>query len=309
MCDGIGLFIVSPNGDTKKEYILSILQDAFAELHIETCYIDLSQTDALESLTKYFDYMLSIPADKKHFIFSLDGDGFEISVHSGGFLIDYVPYNVFSYLTMHPKYLDNKLKNINSWVITLFTSTQNEVSYIEQNYPHLDGTESMIFPAFPGINSELSVSERFYDIMLITDSTECPFYTKLLNELKCSGYSLCISSVVEPFPEKLNHMGNSKITIFIHNSTQNNIDTDIISALANGSAVFTEWSSNLTHLFKEGEEIFLYHREDTPLMLNKISSLLEQPEYLSEKITKSQAKAKKSGSIHTFAQNILKRCK
>lgn len=144
---GVGLFLWMPAIDGKKEYMLQKLQEAFQEIGVEVLLLDISSENAFEKLGEIDKYFSSLPPDKKRFVFSIDGDGFGLTLRMDGLWVDNIQYNVFTYLTRHPREFSRELSGINSWYISILNCCEEGVAYIEENYPHLDGIEYMEFPA------------------------------------------------------------------------------------------------------------------------------------------------------------------
>lgn len=143
---GVGLFLWMPSEDGRKEKMLEQLQDAFRELGVETLQLDIASEGAFEELGKMDQYFAAQPADRKRFVFSIDGDGFGLTLKMDGLWVDNIQYNVFTYLTGHPREFRQQLEGINSWYISILNSQEEGVAYIEENYPHLDGIEYMASP-------------------------------------------------------------------------------------------------------------------------------------------------------------------
>lgn len=86
--------------------------------------------------------------------------------------MDYLQYNVFSYFTKHPRHFEKRISCINSWNISLLCNSADGVEYVEKIFPHLDGTEQLVFPYFLGKYAEMPISERIYDLLFVADATK-----------------------------------------------------------------------------------------------------------------------------------------
>lgn len=147
---GVGLFLWMPSEDGEKERMLGQLQGAFLELGVETLQLDIASEGAFEKLDEIEKYLASQPPDRKRFVFSIDGDGFGLTLKMDGLWVDNIQYNVFTYLTGHPRQFRQQLGGINSWYISILNSQEDGVAYIEEHYPHLDGIEYMEWPLDQG---------------------------------------------------------------------------------------------------------------------------------------------------------------
>lgn len=148
-----GLFLWIPTEDGKKEYILERLMEAFRRLGVETFALDITADGAFKELERIDRYFSALPAGSKRFVFSMDGDGFCLTLRMDGLWVDNVQYNVFTYLTGHPREYQRELSGINSWYISVLNSREEGVDFIREAYPHLDGIEYMAFPAVSDKNS------------------------------------------------------------------------------------------------------------------------------------------------------------
>ncbi len=143
---GVGLFLWMPSEDGEKERMLGQLQEAFHELGVETLQLNIASEGAFERLGEMDEYFAAQPLGRKRFVFSMDGDGFGLTLKMDGLWVDNVQYNVFTYLTGHPGQFQRQLDGINSWYISILNSREEGVAYIEERYPHLDGIEYMAWP-------------------------------------------------------------------------------------------------------------------------------------------------------------------
>lgn len=144
---GAGLFLWIPTGDGKKERMLGKLMEAFRALGLETFGLDITSDGAFGELERIDRYFSSLPPDRKRFVFSIDGDGFCLTLRMDGLWVDNVRYNVFTYLTGHPREFQGELAGINSWYISILNSREEGVDFIQEHYPHLDGIEHMEWPS------------------------------------------------------------------------------------------------------------------------------------------------------------------
>jgi len=143
---GVGLFLWMPSEDGSKERMLGQLQEAFRALGVETLQLDITSEGAFGELGRIDQYFAAQPMDRKRFVFSIDGDGFGLTLKMDGLWVDNIQYNVFTYLTGHPREFRQQLDGINSWYISILNSQEEGVAYIEEHYPHLDGIEYMASP-------------------------------------------------------------------------------------------------------------------------------------------------------------------
>lgn len=143
---GAGLFLWIPTDNGEKERMLGRLMETFRKLGVETFGLDITSDGAFGELEKIDRYFLSLPPDRKRFVFSLDGDGFCLTLRMDGLWVDNVQYNVFTYLTGHPREFQRELAGINSWYISILNSREEGVDFIQEQYPHLDGIEYMEWP-------------------------------------------------------------------------------------------------------------------------------------------------------------------
>lgn len=326
--DGVVLFLWTPSKDRKKEYILERLKGEFQKLGIEVFQLDITSSGAFEELERINNYFLSVPFTKKHFVFSLDGDGFELELKMDGLWVDNIQYNVFTYLTKHPEYFQKELAGINSWYISILNCVQGGVGYIEEKYPHLDGIEYMVLPAFQSRYSELAMTERNYDVLLLADYTGDGILTNMLEIFNQNSIHVMIYGegwknagidrmesvrfMVEEellFERKLELMGQSKIVLFVHPSPMELADIDIISAIANGAAVFTEDTEEMADLFQDKTEIVLYDIKQREILSDMIQNLLKSTENLERISNEGKSKARQIGDLSCFAEKILERCK
>lgn len=323
--NGVALFLLEPDKEKKKEYIILKIREMFQNYGLEVFQMDLALPDAFDRLAKIDEYFLSIPFDKKHIVFSVDGDGFGLSLKMDGLWVDNIAYNVFTYLTKHPQFFQERLSGINSWYISILNSVRSGVSYIEKMYPHLDGTEEMIFPCFMGRNSENSMDDREYDILFIADfSEESETFLKELEKQNISTVVYgnrwdsayrkqkeCIRILEEQkrvYDNKLDFMGQSKVTVFFHGSEDRNVDIDVISAMANGSFTVTEEREEFREIFTK-DELLLYQPEQWQEMVQQIFGLLKNIDQLKKNQKSGKDKARKFGDLSSFVEKILNRCK
>lgn len=325
---GVALFLWTPSKERKKEFILEKLEEEFQKLGIETFQLDISSPEAFEELVKLDGYFLSVSSNKKRFVFSLDGDGFEMVLKMDGLWVDNIQYNVFTYLTKHPEYFRQELAGINSWYISILNCVKSGVEYIEEKYPHLDGAEYMVFPAFQGRYSELEITERKYDVLLLTDYTADETVTSILERLNQYHINVAVYGegwgnakidemefihfIVEEdllFGRKLEFMGRSKIVLFFHLPNMEMADIDVISAMANGAVVFTEKVEEIDELFEDKKEIILYGRNQWERLTDIIWELLKCTENLKKIAGFGKSRAMQCGDLSCFAEKIIERCK
>lgn len=309
--EGIGLFLYEPTKDQKKEYIAEVLRQEFCMLDIETKQLNLEEENVFQKLSEIDVLFQSIPFDKKHFVFSMDGDGFFLTLKMDGLWVDNVTYNIFSYLNKHPSAYPQELSGINSWYISLLTTTEEGVHYIKENYPHLDGTKQLFFPAFRGQTKALAPSKREYDIFIINKhSPYAQEICSLKNCWKSKGYSvLTYDCNTHNFKEKLEFMGNSRITIFFHGSETEYADMEILSAMINGSVVITEETEEFGQSMNPEEELLFYIPEEFSVLPDTVISILANEEKLKRIAKAGEKKAEKLGNVTEFAKKILKLCK
>lgn len=148
--NGVGLFLWMPSEDGEKERMLGQLQGAFQELGVEILQLNIASEGAFEKLGEIDRYFAAQPPGRKRFVFSIDGDGFGLTLKMDGLWVDNIQYNVFTYLTGHPSQFGQRLAGINSWYISILNSQEEGVAYIEEHYPHLDGIEYMAWPREEG---------------------------------------------------------------------------------------------------------------------------------------------------------------
>lgn len=325
---GVALLLWTPSKERKKEFILGVLEEEFQKLGIETFQLDISSSEAFKELAKIDSYFLSVSSDKKRFVFSLDGDGFEMVLNMDGLWVDNIQYNVFTYLTKHPGCFWQELAGINSWYISILNCVKSGVGYIEENYPHLDGAEYMVFPAFQSKYCELEIIERKYDVLLLTDYTTDGIVTSMIERLNRYHIKVAVygegwgSAEIDElefihfiaeddllFERKLEFMGQSKIVLFFHYIKMEVADIDIISAMANGAVVFTEKAEEMDELFEDGKEIILYDRNQWEELTDMIWKLLECSSKLGRISSDGKSKAKQIGDLSHFAGKIIKCCK
>lgn len=324
---GVALFLWTPSKERKKEYILERLQEEFQKFGIETFQLDITSSEAFEELAEIDNYFLSVSSDKKRFVFSLDGDGFEMVLKMDGLWVDNIQYNVFTYLTKHPECFRQELAGINSWYISILNCVQSGVGYIEEKYPHLDGAEYIVFPAFQSRYSELKITERNYDVLLLADYTADGLINVVekFNQTSINviiygrgwkntetGRMESIRFIAEEerlFERKLELMGQSKIVLFIHSSPMETADIDIISAMAGGAVVFTEKVKEIADLFEDKNEIMLYDMNQQEELTDMIWELLKCPESLEKISDAGKSKARQIGDLSCFAEKIIERCK
>ncbi len=325
---GVALFFWTPSRERKKEYILERLGEEFQKHGIETFQLDITSLEAFEELEKINKYFLSIPFDKKHFVFSLDGDGFELPLKMDGLWVDNIQYNVFTYLTKHPECFQQELAGINSWYISIMNCVQSGVGYIEERYPHLDGVEYMVFPALQSRYSELEIAERNCDVLLLADYIDDETLAKMLETFNQNSIHVTIygegwkNAGIDQmesvwfltqeellFERKLELMGQSKIVLFVHASPMELADIDIISAMASGAVVLTEKNEEMVHLFQDKIEIVLYDIRQQETLIDMICNLLKSTETMERISNKGKSKARQIGDLSCFAEKILERCK
>lgn len=147
---GVGLFLWMPSEDGQKEKMLEQLQEAFRKLGVETLQLDITSEGAFEKLWEMNEYFVAQPSDRKRFVFSIDGDGFGLTLKMDGLWVDNIQYNVFTYLTEHPRQFRQQLGGIHSWYISILNSQEEGVAYIQEHYPHLDGIEYLAWPREQG---------------------------------------------------------------------------------------------------------------------------------------------------------------
>lgn len=325
---GVALFLWTPSKDRKKEFILTRMREAFQTLGIETFQLDITSCNAFEELEKIDAYFQSMSSDKKRFVFSLDGDGFGLTLKMDGLWVDNIQYNVFTYLTKHPKCFEKELDGINSWYISILNCVEEGVDYIEKKYPHLDGMEYMVFPAFEGGCSNLTVSDRNCDVLLIADGNCSEMLRCLLENFSRKQRNVIIygtgwegtevghmenvqviTGKEQHFETKLELMGKSKVVLFFQMSVMEMADTDIISAIANGAVVFAQQTQEMATLFQDKKEMIFYHLKQQEKLCNEISNLLQNTESLQKIADAGKRKARQIGNLSCFAKKILDRCK
>ena len=322
---GVGLFLYTPTVDGRKEYILNRMLKAFQSAGIEVFCLDISSTDAFEKLGQIDQYFLSVPFDRKHFVFSMDADGFGLTLKMDGLWVDNIQYNVFTYLTRHPRFFNEGLGGINSWYISVLNSCKDGVTYIEKQYPHLDGIEYMLFPAFLGQSSEIEFCEKEDEVLLIADDEpdtgvrECikqlvekgisvTLYGKGWNQAGHGGLLRSIPETMQNYEEKLNLMGRKKIVLFWHKS-ENMIDIDCISAMANGAMVITEDIEELSDTFSKWQDIVLFEKGKREVLPDQLEKLWKEPEVMERIALAGRKKARQLGNVSCFVKKILDRCK
>lgn len=325
---GIALFLEKVTKEKKKEYILEKISTKMQEHGIEILHLDMSAPDLFEQLNEKNSYMRTIPYTEKHIVFSLDGDGFCLNLLMDGRWVDNVPYNIFTYLTKHPGCFEEELSGVNSWYISVLNSMHSGVSYIENTYPHLDGAEYMVFPAFMGKHCDAEWKERGNDILLIADYSGEESLISSIREWSRNAVHVVIygegwqnTSVpdmeyIHVLPEeeqvyenKLELMGQSKITVFCHTAPEELSDVDVISAMANGSVVFTEENADFAELFQRNTEIMLYRADDRKQLTRQTALLLQNEREWQEVSAKAKSKAREIGDLSCFVNAILERCK
>lgn len=324
---GVGLFLYTPTVDGRKEYILNRMLKVFQSAGIEVFCLDISSTDAFEKLGQIDQYFLSVPFDRKHFVFSMDADGFGLTLKMDGLWVDNIQYNVFTYLTRHPRFFQEELDGINSWYISVLNSCRGGVAYIEEQYPHLDGIEYMLFPAFLGQNSELSFFEKEDEVLFVADNEsntgvqEC---IKRLVERKLpvtlygrdwdsivaeyDGLVQSVPEAVQSYERKLDLMGKKKVVLFWHKNYEA-ADIDSISAMANGALVVTEKILELSEVFSDGQEVVFFERLQKEKLPDQLEKLWKEPTVMESIAVTGRDKARQLGDVSSFVSKILDRCK
>lgn len=325
---GVALFLWNSSKDRKKEFIVGKVREEFQKLGIETFQLNIASPAVFEELAKIDDYFLSVPSDWKRFVFSLDGDGFKMELKMDGLWVDNIQYNVFTYLTRHPKCFQREIGGINSWYISILNSVRSGVEYIEDKYPHLDGAEYMICPAFQSRYSGLEMAEKNYDILLLADYGSDGIVSGIIDKFNRyhmnaivfgEGWKRTETDGMEfvhfipgeglLFEKKLELMGQSKIVLFFHSAKKEMADIDIISAMANGAVVFTEKVKEIDELFEDKKEIILYDRSQQGQLVDMICGLLKRLENLQKIADAGKSKARRIGDLSCFAEKIIERCK
>lgn len=324
---GVGLFLYTPSTDGRKESILNVMMRAFQKAGIEVFCLDITGTDAFERLGQIDQYFLSVPFDRKHFVFSMDADGFGLTLKMDGLWVDNIQYNVFTYLTKHPRFFQEELAGINSWYISVLNSCRDGVTYIEKQYPHLDGIEYMLFPTFLGQHSELSFSEKEDEVLFIADDEPNTGVRECIGQLvqrkipvtlygrgwdsiasEYDGLVQSIPEAVQSYEMKLSLMGKKKVVLFWYKDYEV-AGIDSISAMANGALVVTEKIPELSEVFLDGQEVVFFERLQKEKLPDQLEKLWKEPTVMESIAVTGRDKARQLGDMSCFVSKILDRCK